>query len=95
VKKLSINYEKTDTGGSCAPTCHVSLKYDRYSPHDVMMIVSPRLGEDATEQELQESMNRDMPQNEQNEQAEADDKDEGKQNEQAEADDKDEGKQNE
>jgi predicted CXXCH cytochrome family protein len=84
VRKLSVNYKKTDTGGSCAPTCHVSLKYDRSNPYDVLMIVSPRPGKDATQQELNESMNRDLTQKEQKEQekeqAETGDTNEARQN---------------
>jgi predicted CXXCH cytochrome family protein len=30
--ELPIRFEKTDTGGSCAPGCHVSYEYDRDHP---------------------------------------------------------------
>ncbi|MFO0829376.1 MAG: cytochrome c3 family protein [Phycisphaerales bacterium] len=30
--KLPLNYEKTDTGGSCAPGCHKPASYDRLKP---------------------------------------------------------------
>jgi Zn-finger protein len=30
--KLPINYQKTDTGGSCAPGCHKPASYDRLKP---------------------------------------------------------------
>ena len=30
--RIPIRYEKTETGGSCAPGCHKELKYDRKNP---------------------------------------------------------------
>ncbi len=59
IRKLSINYEKTGTGGGCGPSCHVPLKYDRYEPAEIMMKTTPKLGEDATYSELSESKKRD------------------------------------
>ncbi len=59
MRKLNINYEKTETGGGCGPSCHVPLKYDRYEPADVMMKTTPRLGEDATYAELSQSKKKD------------------------------------
>jgi predicted CXXCH cytochrome family protein len=29
---LPIGFEKTDTGGSCAPGCHKAMSYDRFTP---------------------------------------------------------------
>jgi predicted CXXCH cytochrome family protein len=31
---LPIQFEKTETGGSCTPGCHVAYRYDRESPVD-------------------------------------------------------------
>ena len=31
-RMLTIDFEKTETGGQCATTCHRSAKYDRYNP---------------------------------------------------------------
>lgn len=59
-RKLGINYKKNETGGGCSPSCHMPLKYDRYDPVDVLMKNTPRLGEDASEEELNESRARDM-----------------------------------
>jgi predicted CXXCH cytochrome family protein len=57
---LTINFELTETGGKCAPTCHRKARYDRYRPVFNMIKTSPRPGKDATLQELNESMQRDM-----------------------------------
>jgi predicted CXXCH cytochrome family protein len=45
-------FARTETGGSCAPTCHRPLEYDRLLPALIPMAVSAREGEDATEEEL-------------------------------------------
>jgi predicted CXXCH cytochrome family protein len=55
IRELSIEFKKTDTGGSCAPSCHIPISYDRYAPVDILMKVTPRLGQDAEERELIES----------------------------------------
>lgn len=60
LRKLSVNFEKTETGGGCGPSCHIPLKYDRYDPTEVIMKTTPRLGEDASWDELNESRQRDM-----------------------------------
>ncbi len=60
IRNLSINFEKTETGGSCAPTCHVPVKYDRYEPIEVLMKTTPAEGEDATDAELRESRKIDL-----------------------------------
>lgn len=57
---LSIGFEKSETGGKCATTCHRTAKYDRYKPVFNLIKTSPRPGEDATEDELKESREQDM-----------------------------------
>jgi len=52
-RKLTIAYEKTETGGSCVTTCHKHAKYDRYDPFKNNMRVSPRLGKDVPVELLQ------------------------------------------
>ncbi|MEW6600956.1 MAG: cytochrome c3 family protein, partial [Nitrospirota bacterium] len=51
-RSLLINYEKTETGGSCAPACHATVQYDRYEPVETNMKTTPREGVDATPEEL-------------------------------------------
>lgn len=58
-KSLKINFEKTETGGSCAPACHATVQYDRYEPVDTIMKTTPREGVDATVEELKLSRERD------------------------------------
>ncbi len=52
---LVVDFEKTGTGGSCAPSCHVRARYDRYDPAENPMNTTPREGEDATPEELERS----------------------------------------
>lgn len=59
-RKLAIKYEKTKTGGSCITACHVPVKYDRYEPVEIFMKTTPRLGKDATPEELRLSRVREM-----------------------------------
>jgi hypothetical protein len=59
-RTLTIRYEKTETGGSCASACHVSVKYDRYDPVENMIKTTPRPGKDATPEELRLSREREM-----------------------------------
>jgi len=59
-RELTMNYEKTSTGGNCAPTCHSPVRYDKYDPVYVHMRTSPREGMDATAEELRNSRERDM-----------------------------------
>jgi len=47
-------FQKTETGGSCAPPCHQAIAYDRLQPAPVGMKVSPRPGQDASPEELQQ-----------------------------------------
>lgn len=49
---LAVKYEKTETGGSCAPACHARAQYDRYEPFESTMHTTPREGTDATPDEL-------------------------------------------
>ena len=39
---LNIEYEKTETGGRCAPACHVTVRYDRNQPVDNAIKTTPR-----------------------------------------------------
>jgi predicted CXXCH cytochrome family protein len=57
---LTINFEMTETGGKCSPTCHRLAQYDRYKPVFNMIKTSPRPGKDATLGELRKSMERDL-----------------------------------
>lgn len=41
---LNIEYEKTETGGRCAPACHVTVQYDRYQPVENAMKTTPGKG---------------------------------------------------
>ncbi|MBI4688054.1 MAG: cytochrome c3 family protein, partial [Nitrospirae bacterium] len=50
-KALTVNFEKTATGGSCGPACHINIKYDRYEPVKHLMKTTPVPGNDATEEE--------------------------------------------
>ena len=59
-RTLTIKYEKTDTGGTCGPTCHTKARYDRYEPIYNPIKITPRSGEDATEKELELSREKDM-----------------------------------
>lgn len=58
-KILTIKYKKTETGGSCTTTCHIPVKYDRYKPVEILMKTTPRLGKDATPEDLKLSRKRD------------------------------------
>lgn len=54
--KRTINirkFERTQTGGSCSPTCHRPVSYDRYEPVFNTLKVTPREGVDATPEELE------------------------------------------
>lgn len=46
------NFELTENGGTCAPLCHLPVSYDRLSPIEVGMKMSPRVGQDASKEEL-------------------------------------------
>lgn len=45
-------YAKTESGGSCSPTCHRSVRYDRLEVVDNQFVVTAREGVDATVKEL-------------------------------------------
>lgn len=59
-RKLTIVYEKTETGGGCITTCHKRARYDRYDPVNNNMRVSPRLGKDAPVELLQSNKEQDI-----------------------------------
>jgi predicted CXXCH cytochrome family protein len=59
-RELIITYERTESGGSCNPTCHRLAKYDRYEPVFNFIRTTPRPGVDATADELKLSRERDM-----------------------------------
>jgi len=46
-------FELSDTGGRCGPTCHMAVDYDRFDPFEHSMKVTARQGEDATSEELE------------------------------------------
>ncbi len=48
-------FEKTETGGKCGPTCHPTVRYDRYEPVQNLLKVTPRQGADATQEELEQA----------------------------------------
>ncbi len=52
-RTLTVEYQKTDTGGSCKTTCHRIGLYDRYDPAINALKSSPTPGEEATTEELQ------------------------------------------
>jgi len=53
-RRINITkFEKTETGATCAPTCHREVSYDRYDPVINELRVTPRQGADATPEELQ------------------------------------------
>lgn len=49
-------FSKTETGASCAPSCHRPVQYDRLSPVDNAFMVTPREGVDATSAELRQAL---------------------------------------
>jgi predicted CXXCH cytochrome family protein len=50
--RLAIRYEKTETGGRCAPACHAPVQYDRYSVVVNMMKPVPEKSRDVIAEEL-------------------------------------------
>lgn len=48
-------FSKTETGGSCEPSCHRVVQYDRVSPVDNAFMVTAREGVDATAVELKQA----------------------------------------
>jgi predicted CXXCH cytochrome family protein len=58
-RTLTLEYEKTTTGGSCRTSCHRDTKYDRYTPAANLIVSSPTPGQDATAEELKLSRERD------------------------------------
>jgi predicted CXXCH cytochrome family protein len=59
-RKLTIRYDQTETGGTCATICHRIARYDRYEPAANVLRTTPRPGNNATEEELRLSKERDM-----------------------------------
>lgn len=45
-------FELTETGGKCGPTCHPVVSYDRFEPVQNVLKVTPREGDDATPEAL-------------------------------------------
>jgi len=54
------NFEKTETGGQCGPTCHPLVRYDRYEPVQNALKVTSREGLDATPEALQQAKEQQM-----------------------------------
>ena len=54
-KTLPLKYEKTETGGSCAPSCHAPVKYDRCEPEGITLRTTPREGDDADVENLKKA----------------------------------------
>jgi predicted CXXCH cytochrome family protein len=52
---LPLKYEKKETGGTCAPACHVPVSYDRCEPAEIGILTTPREGKDATAEGLRQS----------------------------------------
>jgi len=59
-RMLTVDYEKSETGGQCATTCHRVAKYDRYKPEFNFIKTDPLPGEKATEEELEQSRQDDL-----------------------------------
>ncbi|MBI5666286.1 MAG: cytochrome c3 family protein [Nitrospirae bacterium] len=59
-RMLTVDFEKTETGGQCATTCHRLAKYDRYKPESNFIKTDPLPGENATKEELEQSRKDDI-----------------------------------
>jgi predicted CXXCH cytochrome family protein len=59
-RMLTVDYEKTESGGKCSTTCHRISKYDRYKPEFNFIKTAPFPGENATKDELEMSRKDDM-----------------------------------
>lgn len=59
-RMLTVDFEKTETGGQCATTCHRLAKYDRYKPAFNFIKTEPLPGENASEKELEQSRKDDI-----------------------------------
>jgi len=55
------NFGLTETGGRCGPTCHLAVSYDRFEPVEQSLRVSPRPGDDATPEALEQARQQQMP----------------------------------
>jgi len=58
-RTLTLEYTRTDTGGTCVTPCHQTGRYDRYEPIFNAIRSSPTPGTDATKEELDASRQRD------------------------------------
>ena len=45
-------FSRTENGGSCAPTCHIPVKYNRIEAELNGILTTPRVGEDALDADL-------------------------------------------
>jgi predicted CXXCH cytochrome family protein len=59
-RMLTVDFEKTETGGQCATSCHRLAKYDRYKPEFNFIKSDPLPGENATVKELEQSRKDDI-----------------------------------
>jgi predicted CXXCH cytochrome family protein len=50
-----MEFSRTETGGSCSPSCHKTMRYDRVEPVENALLVTQRTGVDATPEELKQS----------------------------------------
>jgi predicted CXXCH cytochrome family protein len=57
--KLAIEYERTESGGRCAPACHVPVRYDRYGVVVKAMTPVPEKTRGDVAKEMKLSHNRD------------------------------------
>lgn len=58
-REISISeFEKSENGGKCAPSCHSIAQYNRIEPARNPIKVTPREGEEATPEELQRAATR-------------------------------------
>ncbi|MBI4697558.1 MAG: cytochrome c3 family protein [Nitrospirae bacterium] len=73
-RALTLTFEKTETGGDCSTTCHRTSKYDRYEPVFNLIKTVPPPGNDATDEELKLSRERDLQKQEDKEGTKEDNK---------------------
>jgi len=59
-RMLTVDFEKTETGGQCGTSCHRIAKYDRYKPEFNFIKTEPLPGENATKEELEQSRKDDI-----------------------------------
>lgn len=56
------DFSRSETGGTCAPTCHRQVSYDRFEPVLNSLRVTPREGVDATPAELERARKEELGQ---------------------------------